>query len=425
MNKYLTKKNVLYLLFINLTFFVSQTLATVDQQRRDLFNETPFSELIAPCTETIMQGLHEPKTITADDFKALMASVIIHENFLPYSFQEHGIAPDTETLFNQYEICRLTELLTINIFKKGIFGFNMAISKDLYDLCEQSGFTPSDFDAWFLDVFTSHQPGIMKKLTSEQPRLDAITLPPARRHIEGRFASYLRVTFGTIPDHPIAGSAAVFVSTYNLSIPALLKSFVIELPNDDDGTLNRIVIQEPNFDIERSDPFSIRAHPLFINQRVNIRITNTHNTVGIIGDVAYINTHDGTFSPNDAHLTGLPSRPLLPGEVYSFISHVREQSDHPQQVRTYHILLGSIDRLLAFSEAFFTTEPQTVDDPLLTVKPTNQTTRTLAETIFHDYPEKTFGGFVDLLQHPLIRHTYPDLNRHLASVIDFPHTSLS
>jgi hypothetical protein len=424
MKKSFIKKYIIYLLSINLTFFLSQTLATVNQQRCDLFNESPSSELIAPCTKIIMQELHEPKTITADDFKSLMASVIIHDDFLPYPFQEHGIAPDTEALFNQHEICRLTELFTINIFQKGIFGFNMAISEDLYVLCERSGFSSSNFDEWFLDVFKSHQLGIMKKLTSKQPQLDAITLSPALRNIQGRFAGSQRVAFGTIPDHPIAGSTAVFVSTYNLSIPALMKSIVIELPNDEDRTLNRIVIQEPNFDIEHRDPFSIRAHPLFKNQQVNIVITNTHNTVGMAKGIANIHTHDGTFSPNDAHLTGLPLRPLLPGEVYSFISHVSEQNDHPQKVRTYHILLGSIDRLLAFSEAFFSTEPQTLGDPLLTVKPIGQSELTYAETIFHDYPEKNLEGFINLLQHPIIRYTYPDLNHHLASVIDFAHTSL-
>ncbi len=50
----------------------------------------------------IIQNLREPKILEIDDFKSLTASVIIHTDHLPDTFQGHDVSP-LENHFAQFE----------------------------------------------------------------------------------------------------------------------------------------------------------------------------------------------------------------------------------------------------------------------------------------------------------------------------------
>ncbi len=59
-----------------------------------------------------------------------------------------------------------------------------------------------------------------------------------------------------------------------------------------------------------------------------------------------VQSHAGTLSPNNIHLTNLPERALRDNEIYSFVSKITGRNGHNSQVKadTLHILAGNTIR---------------------------------------------------------------------------------
>jgi hypothetical protein len=263
------------------------------------------------------------------------------------------------------------------------------------------------------------------------------SLPESANQISGRFArtgghqyaggctEVNNVLFGDVGDHAIAGHETVFVSTYSLE-PPLKYCVIVRLPDDHNGHQRRILMQNPPWDINVDpSPFEIRAHPLFSNGDVGISITHGEyvkadgSSVVVTGSSsANINTHDGTFSPNDAHLQNLPDRPLEDDEIFSFASSVARGGI---VVDTFHLLMGNINRIIALSEAFLATDGRVeLGDRLFgrKISESKYEQTELAKEL-RAIPNKTFGDFLKLLQHPFVIAKYSNLSPHLAKMMTF------
>lgn len=434
------------------------------------FNATPLApETYTPHTTTINDILKDKHKVDVRRqasnaeketiLKAVMASVVIHKGDSKYRLPTHELN-ETHTLYKHFEILRLTEELADIYWRQFINTGNIRsgefINSNLYTY---SGLNWGVYFDFFYDVINQHHAGVSISIAQEQKHIPFVSfnsIPSHAKEIPGKFArtgghSYdgiptevQNVLFGDIGEHPIAGHETVFVSTYSLE-PPLKLSLIVRLP-DEAGHQRRILMQTPPWDVNGAySPYEIRAHPLFSNGQVALTITHGENPqpdgskICISGSTsAEINTHDGTFSPNDAHLTNLPERALQGDEIFSFISTVTRGGF---VVDTFHLLIADISRIIAFAEAFLATDgkfdvmdhllsKKTIDYDKSTYKTNSKGESELDSTEFkydltdlgqciHTNPNKTFGEFLSLLQHPFMAAKHPDLPTHLEKMMAF------
>ncbi len=171
------------------------------------------------------------------------------------------------------------------------------------------------------------------------------------------------ITFGGVKPHPFISKSVVFVSTYDLSPPPFHMGIAIRLTKKGDRD-RYIVIQNPYFDPENKSPYTIRTHAIFhdttpggdpgLTSRTDIELDEALNSIGTgtekrveltnVGD-GNIQSHAGTLSPNNMHLTELPVRTLKNDEIYSFVSKITGRDDKRHiKADTLHILAGSTIR---------------------------------------------------------------------------------
>ena len=204
-----------------------------------------------------------------------------------------------------------------------------------------------------LSTYNEFKIKVARSLGRENPSIsifdynDNLDIPKKDNGNGQFFSTGNNITFGDIESHPIASKAVVFVSTYNMTTPPFQRGIAIRLPKKGDRD-RYIVIQNPYHD-GGNVPYEIRAHPILQNgtneqdDSINITIKKTTNN-GVSfaltnldnGRVYTHVAHDHmTFSPDNMHITGLPTRTLKDRESYSFISHIDSSE---KKIDTLHIL---------------------------------------------------------------------------------------
>jgi hypothetical protein len=330
------------------------TIRVEDSLRCPAFNANPFDVSgYAPRTAKINVILkeernvvdrpaktHEKETI----LKAVMASVVIHGFDINQTSVFKKTLDINTALGQHFEILRLTEALAGGLMGQLDAGFmDIAALTGYENLYGFSGMGVDAYENWFRDVVNQHSPGLMiKKIDCLSADVKSFT--PQKVHELNEM-----IEFGTIEKKSITRQSVVFVSTYNLNAyQPISNGLFIHLPTRG-GREKYIVIENPFFDDSITDgsrsPYTIRAHALVNgdaqprNVNVNIAITsglNKESEVGITNlQGGSVNSHDNTFSPNNMHLTGLPDRSLIKGEVFSFVSKIDGDG---KRIDTLHVV---------------------------------------------------------------------------------------
>lgn len=447
------------------------TINNEHNERLAKFNAAPLApETYTPHTMTINGILKNQNNVNAHRhatnteketiLKAVMASVVIHGTDTRQTSIYDKRSTLTGTLGQHFEILRLTETLAAiywdQFTKTGNIYSGEFVDSNLYTY---SGLDWGVYFDLFYGVINQHHIGVSTKIAQEQKHIPFVSfhsIPTDAKEIPGKFArtgghshegiptEVQNVLFGDIGEHAIAGHETVFVSTYSLE-PPLKLCLIARLP-DKDGRQRRILMQNPPWDVNAAySPYEIRAHPLFSNGGVALNITHGEyqkpdgSEIHISGNSsAEINTHDGTFSPNDAHLAHLPERPLQADEIFSFVSTVA-RGDFV--IDTFHLLMADISRIISFAEAFLATDgkidvmdhvlgKKIIDYDKSTYKTNSKGEKELDSTefkyeltdlgkIIRNNPKKTFGEFLTLLQHPFMTAKHSNLTEHLAKMMAF------
>ncbi|MDP4725324.1 MAG: hypothetical protein NWS47_03430 [Alphaproteobacteria bacterium] len=281
--------------------------------------------------------------------KAVMASVVIHGEDSTYRLPAHGLK-ESDSLYRHFEILRLTEELTGIYWAQFMSAGNIRIG-ELVDsnLYAYSGLNWDVYSDWFKDVINEHSSGLA---ISHSPDLVIKKTEGFLEDVKSFVPQKVdelneMIEFGAIEKRSITKQSVVFVSTYNLNYQPITNGLFIHLPSKD-GREKYIVIENPFFDFIDEDsrsPYTIRAHALINGDAqprdvsVGISITNGENGESEVGITnlqgGSVNSHDGTFSPNNMWLTNLPDRPLKAGEVFSFVSKIDGDG---KAIDTLHIL---------------------------------------------------------------------------------------
>lgn len=188
----------------------------------------------------------------------------------------------------------------------------------------------------------------------------------AAEELDNKAEEFPRVIiFGKIGEHSMLGASIVSVSTYCLNLP-LTNTVVVRLDSEVNGEEKHIVFQNPCWEQfeGKYSPYTLRPHG-YIHDTPDYRVEDetmidvclslTKNSreeysssveLNLESNLEkrFIKTHkrengEMTFCPNNWWLSGLPDRPLLDNEYYSFVSCVTGLG---RTVRTFHFLTGSI-----------------------------------------------------------------------------------
>lgn len=328
-------------------------------ERLAKFNAAPLApETYTPHTMTINGILKNQNNVNAHRhatnteketiLKAVMASVVIHGDNPSYRLPAHGL-DQGGALYKHFEILRLTESLASDLMHQLSVGFMDLTQLTNYgNLYSFSGKNISDFKNWFEDVLAEHNAGLLAKMKAHLLQ----NIPSEVKNLTPKKVLDLNemIEFGEIGKHSITRQSVIFVSTYNLNTHQIINNgLFVHLPPKN-GREKYIVIENPFFDAEvaRSDgswsPYTIRSHALINGDAqprdvsINIAITDAKNgqtDIGISSSHGSVNSHDGTFSPNNLWLTNLPERVLFQNEVFSFVSRIDGDG---KAIDTLHIL---------------------------------------------------------------------------------------
>ena len=160
------------------------------------------------------------------------------------------------------------------------------------------------------------------------------------------------IWYGPLKPHWKTGYEVVFISTYFLTYGPLMYTVVARLP-DLGGRQRYVHIENPNYDAGSNrkslPPYTIRPHPIVngaakkMLNRVSLAVSNGDNGGMSVhlkhsGDEP-VSSHGGTFSPNNMHLGGLPTRVLKDAESFGFVTHI-DSAKQGIKVDTFHLLIG-------------------------------------------------------------------------------------
>ena len=288
--------------------------------------------------------------------KALMGTVVIYgydENQKSIFDLRDTLSSDDER-YRHFEILRLTQALAID-FKLAKGNDESISSKKYDDLFKYSGFNYGEFEKMFLDVNEKHKIG--------RDKLQQIFKYNCGIRNNGGADGQWYMAFGDIADHSVTGGngangSVVFISTYNWSDMA--SSSVRVRLQDLEGRQRYVVIQKYYYSPrQQNEQYLVRSHPIVNrgsydrNVDVNIRIVNGDNENdkdktnvtmqnGDKGESGSVNTHpvgrNTTYSPDNMHIKGMPARPLMDGEIFSFVTRVDGDG---KAVDTLHIVGGT------------------------------------------------------------------------------------
>lgn len=345
------------LFFIGHPSFANGVLYIKDQytERFDEYKTAGVTQKCLDHTKNINDVLKEEKKVDSRKhatlnekeiiLKAVMGTVIIHGLEQSASiFDKRETLTSGSTLYQHFEILRLTELVTFDLLKQLNSGFsNIDYLTGYDDLFSFSGLSKSTFSEWFNNVFSAHKHSFIYDKIGE---IDSKT-----KELEQKMGGY-EIAFGTATKHAMTGNSIVFISTYHTWTQPT--GVFIRLP-DFKGRQRHIVIENPHFDenapADRLSPYTVRAHAVIfpdatgsaaVQRNVSISITNSEPANIQMGEHSTdVHIHDHTLSPNNAHLSGLPQRQLLDKEIYSFISHVNWDNS----VDTFHMVMGESNRI--------------------------------------------------------------------------------
>lgn len=263
------------------------------------------------------------------------------------------------------------------------------------------------------------------------------------QNLAGRYDPHFRsALFGTIDEHSLACYTHAFISTYNLDLQTSFSdsskkrigsryATIARLP-DINGRQKFVVFQYPNN--KDNTTYTVRAHAILqphatsqTNHNLSASITignqtSSNASIDIREGSRSVHIHDDTFSPNNMHLTGLPNRSLIHGEIFSFSSHV--EADNGTNIDTFHMLLEEnasalISKLATEFLRISMHEKVYYDQSLF-----DQYKRPIRE--FKDTTSsRGFGTFIEMLQSIAIKEKLvhdtglPNFSEHLDKLINF------
>ncbi len=289
--------------------------------------------------------------------QSILSRVIIHGNESRY--EAHGIQ-STDRRFKHFEIIRLAESFAAALLAQSECGFmDCGTLKGYSNLYSFSGISKDTYQEWFNEMLETHNGGLYKRMIS---RIDGLRdLPTRSAHNDSQ-----NVIFGNIPVHGIAQRQIPFISTYDMTAyygKGVYRAGSLGILVKFRSTANHtsyIHIENPYFDTENRSPYTLRLHPVVhpnanehtdINTGVDSQIIagkNKTTTIGINDHDKSVQTHGGTFSPNNKHLTGLPRRTLQNDETYSFIS---KNTWERKRVDVFHLLTNSNEYRYLFTDS--------------------------------------------------------------------------
>jgi hypothetical protein len=256
------------------------------------------------------------------------------------------LVPEKDRTPNHY-ILYWTQLLALDLLEQSEVGFNNINALRGYEtLFSKSGIGVdlNTFYTWFQTLLAENNIGLATRMEKRIERLDPpIKNLPSKEALGGRI-------FGDVENIDNTMPKIVSISTYKKTSFAGIFG---QLPPRN-GRERQINIQNPSFSIDpQSSPYTIRSHWEFSNnldnhhEWVNAKITQGKNVnsdnsefeVTLHESPFEIDLHDRQLSPNNAHLSGLPYRPLNQEEVFSFASHLHGERSG-KRVDTFHLLIG-------------------------------------------------------------------------------------
>ncbi len=290
--------------------------------------------------------------------QSIMARAIIHGNESVYA--HHGLRSD-DRRFKHFEIIRLTELFAVDLLKQSEYGFiDCDILTEYSNLYTFSGKSKNTYKQWFEEMLETNKGGLYKRVVS---RINKVMSQLPKKSMDHDSQN---IIFGNIPVHGVAERQIPFISTYHMRGHQLsaeqkveIAGILVKLPNH---TLHQhyIHIEPPYFDEDNDSPYTLRLHPVVhpdanahthSNTDVHSQIRagkNKTTTITINDSDKSVQTHDGTFSPNNKHLHGFPRRPLNDDETFSFVS---VNTWDRQRMEVFHLLTTNQEYLTLFSES--------------------------------------------------------------------------
>jgi hypothetical protein len=310
-------------------------------------------------------------------FQAIIAGTHIHELSYesgtsddgPFYIPNHKLEPDVGAGGNRKRIIladanlqkhfdvieQLQKILIANSRGKHI------ANKDYKDLETLSGVDHGTLVNWYNEVLKKHRQGpnftppipqLQQDLLSSIDRIDKTTLDIPNTNEPEVYS----MAFGNIPDNTLLDSrnknnAIVFIAAYGL-FSNTTTSCAVRIRLDDKNGRQRYIVIQPDDYLPNTpgSPHIVLSHAIINgnapNRNVDVRIhivNGDNDTINVTMDeTGSVYTHpaaDGraSYSPNNMHIRGLPSRALNADEIYSFITRVDGDG---KKVDTLHIVTG-------------------------------------------------------------------------------------
>ncbi len=360
----------------NVSAFVD-SLDLVDIERWQLFNhQSPVKSLddntrtkeIGLKTKHLNSIFQDPaqiapnRRLASDEEKEILVKIrmrtaVIHLQDSKYSLERRDLQTIEKSLQSHFfSLYQIEDLVHSRLDPSTIDQNILRKHKMLEVLC---GIDSATFNRWLNEVLAENAFGIHHRMKERIERLDSAIKNIKRDPTQHNILQFGEVATVQGSDH--IRNKLVFISTYANANPR--DAVHIKLPNRSDGSEAYISVQTPGSIKDVSAPFTIRAHFAFADNLDNYSewlsagITHGKNThkdgsefqvrVDPCFDIIIHNDNDGLggkISPDNAHLSGLPERPLDEDETFSFVSEINGS----KRVRTFHLLVGENYRHLLY-----------------------------------------------------------------------------